>query len=167
MIWQAQVNRLQDASGHGLTMPVSGPPAPSICPGQCRGERKCMITLFLVIAIFLLVPVILFFMLFAKSIMTLDSVTIAGIVALELYMTKKVHPAFCILAGIAAFFIIAAVYTSRIAFWILTVMSVINWGCIAGFTIDTLADPIWGTVVGLLVAAVTFGLHVHERSAHT
>ena len=59
-----------------------------------------MITLFLVIAISLLGPVVLFFMLFAKSIMTLDSVTIAGIVALELYMTKKVHPAFCILAGI-------------------------------------------------------------------
>ena len=125
-----------------------------------------MITLFLVIAIFLLVPVVLFFMLFAKSIMTLDSVTIAGIVALELYMTKKVHPAFCILAGIAAFFLIAAVYTSKIAFWILTVLSVINWGCIAGFTVDTLADHISGTVVGLLVAAVTLGLHVQERSKH-
>ena len=126
-----------------------------------------MITLFLVIAIFLLVPVVHFFMLFAKSIMTLDSITIAGIVALELYMTKKVHPAVCILAGIAAFFLIAAVYTSRIAFWILTVLSVINWGCIAGFTVDTLSDHIWGTVVGILVAAVTLGLHIHERSAHS
>ena len=125
-----------------------------------------MITLFLVIAIFLLVPVVLFFMLFAKSIMTLDSVTIAGIIALELYMTKRVHPAFCILTGIATFFLIAAVYTSRITFWILTAMSVINWGCIAGFTVDTFADHIWGTVIGMLVAAVTLGLHVHERSAH-
>ena len=97
----------------------------------------------------------------------LDSITIAGIVALELYMTKKVHPAVCILAGIAAFFLIAAVYTSRIAFWILTVLSVINWGCIAGFTVDTLSDHIWGTVVGILVAAVTLGLHIHERSAHS
>lgn len=126
-----------------------------------------MITLFLVIAISLLGPVVLFFMLFAKSIMTLDSVTIAGIVALELYMTKKVHPAFCILAGIAVFFLIAAVYTSRIAFWILTVLSVINWGCIAGFTVDTFADHIWGTVIGMLVAACTFGLHLRERSAYS
>lgn len=126
-----------------------------------------MITLFLIIAIFLLVPIALFFMLFAKSIMTLDSITIAGIVALELYMTKRVHPAFCILAGIAAFFLIAAVYTSRIAFWILTTLSVINWGCIAGFTVDTLADHIWGTVVGLLVAVVTLGLHITERSKHS
>ena len=123
-----------------------------------------MITLFLVIAIFLLVPVVLFFMLFAQSIMTLDSVTIAGTLALELYRTKRVHPAFCILAGIAMFFLIAAVYTSRIAFWVLTVLSVINWGCIAGFTVDTFADHIWGTVIGMLVAAATLGLHVQERS---
>jgi hypothetical protein len=115
-----------------------------------------MITLFLVIAIFLLVPVVLFFMLFAKSIMTLDSITIAGILALELYMTHRVHPAFCILAGIATFFLIAAVYTSRIAFWILT-----------GFTVDTFADHIWGTVVGLLVAAVAFGLHIRERAGQS
>ncbi|MCI6699612.1 MAG: hypothetical protein MR488_10715 [Lachnospiraceae bacterium] len=126
-----------------------------------------MITLFLVIAIFLLVPVVLFFMLFAKSIMTLDSITIAGILALELYMTHRVHPAFCILAGIATFFLIAAVYTSRIAFWILTVLSVINWGCLAGFTVDTFADHIWGTVVGLLVAAVAFGLHIRERAGQS
>lgn len=123
-----------------------------------------MITLFLVIAIFLLVPIILFFKLFTKSIMTLDSITLAGFLALALYMTRKVHPAFCVLAGIAAFFLIVAIYTSRIAFWILTVLSVINWGYLAGFAVDTFADRIWATVVGLLVAAITFAFHIYERS---
>lgn len=104
--------------------------------------------------------------LFFGNIILFDSILLAALSGLLCNTVWSVHPAFCLLIGIAVFLLLLWLQHTSVGFWLIGGLLCLLWSAVFGIVAYFLSanDPIWGWVVFGLALAITGGLHIHARS---
>lgn len=75
----------------------------------------------------------------------------------------QIHPAICIVIGLAAFFFIFVLQTTTIGFWVIGGLFTLAYSCAFGLIAYSEGDMIWGVVVFALSLLIVGGLHLNAR----
>ena len=75
-----------------------------------------------------------------------------------------IHPAICIVIGLAAFFLIFMFQTTTIGFWVIGGLFTLAYASAFGLIAYSEGDMIWGVVVFGLTILIVGGLHLHARN---
>lgn len=101
---------------------------------------------------------------FINNIIIFDSIILAlagGITANKLL---HIHPAFCLLIGIALFVLLFFLQRTKFGFWIIGALLTAFWSFVFGMTTYIFSnDKIWFYVVWGLSALFVAGLHFYAR----
>lgn len=76
----------------------------------------------------------------------------------------QIHPAICIVIGLAAFFLIFMLQATTIGFWVIGGLFTLAYASAFGFIAYSEGDIIWGVVVFGLSLLIVGGLHLHARN---
>lgn len=76
----------------------------------------------------------------------------------------QIHPAICIVIGLAAFFLIFMLQATTIGFWVIGGLFTLAYASAFGFIAYSEGDMIWGVVVFGLSLLIVGGLHLHARN---
>ena len=103
---------------------------------------------------------------FFQNIVVFDCLAISAISGYYIHKFLNIHSAFCLLIGIAIFFLLAFLQNTRIGFALICLTSSISWA--SGFALLALAfssDWIWfGVVFGLVFLGLIF---LHAVAKHS
>lgn len=93
-----------------------------------------------------------------------DCLLIAIAVGMIVKNTFELHSAYCLLVGIAAFFIFMFIAQTKVGFWIITIPFSLLWGgfCCAIACFFT-TDPIWMWTIFGISAVIAISTHVCAR----
>ena len=125
-----------------------------------------MVIVFLIAGLFLLIPTILFLILFAENILFLDSLILSVLSAIWIRAVTGIHPVFCILAGIGVLAGMMMLYSQRYLFWVFTAMSSMLWGSMIGVLLQGITGGVWSTFLGATVGVVTLLFHMAVRGRY-
>lgn len=105
---------------------------------------------------------------FVSNIIFFDSILLAVLSGLLCYELWTIHPAFCLLIGIAVFLLLFWLQCTSIGFWIIGGMMTLLWSAVFGVLAYFISenDPIWGWVVFGLAAVIMSSLHFKARNSH-
>lgn len=76
-----------------------------------------------------------------------------------------IHPALCLVIGIAVFLLLLWLQHTSIGFWLIGGLLTLVYACVFGFFgyIFSESDPVWGWVIFGLGFLLIGGLHFHAR----
>ena len=103
--------------------------------------------------------------LFFGHIIMFDSIAL-GIAAGVCYNAfTGIHPALCLVIGIAVFLLLLWLQHTSIGFWLIGGLLTLVYACVFGFFgyIFSESDPVWGWVIFGLGFLLIGGLHFHAR----
>lgn len=120
---------------------------------------------FLAIALFLGL-IATFIAAFIGHIILLDSILLALTGGITCHILWKVHPAFCLLIGIALFFFLFWLQNTKYGFWIIGTLLSLFWAFVFGFFAYGFSngDMIWFYVIMGLGFVISIGLHLKARN---
>ncbi len=101
-----------------------------------------------------------------KDIPVIDSlITLIGS-AIAIHSLTNIHPAFCILVGIAVTVILGAFFMTRIGSWIISIIYSALWGLLLDLIVFSIAheDWIWFWVSGGIVFLISLFQHKYKLS---
>lgn len=99
------------------------------------------------------------FSFFIKNIIIAENLTISIIGGIFAHHIWNIHAAICLLLGIILFFILTAIHTTKIGFYILSGIMTLAWACgIAFFFYDTSHKDIIWTIVGFIIGLIVISL---------
>ncbi len=105
--------------------------------------------------------------LFLGHIIMFDSIALGIAAGVCCKQFTAIHPALCLVIGIAAFLLLLWLQHTRIGFWLvgglLTLIYAAVFGLLAYFIAKN--DPVWGWVVFGLAFLIVGALHLHARNA--
>lgn len=122
---------------------------------------------FILFGIYIVLSIVLTVIgLFIGNIILFDSILLAALSGLLCNTVWSLHPAFCLLIGIAVFLLLLWLQHTSVGFWLIGGLLCLLWSAVFGIVAFFLSanDPIWGWVVFGLALAITGGLHIHDRS---
>lgn len=104
--------------------------------------------------------------LFAGHIILFDSILLAIISGILCNQLWGVHPAFCLLIGIAVLILLFKLQTTTVGFWVIGLLLSAFWALIFGFLAYFISseDIIWFFVITGLGFAMMIGLHLKARN---
>lgn len=107
--------------------------------------------------------------LFFGNIILFDSIALAILGGFLAYGLLGIHPAFCILIGIALLVGLFFLQNTKVGFWIIGSLLSLLWACIFALLAYDISgkDMIWTYVVLGLGAALMFWLHLRARKRMT
>lgn len=102
---------------------------------------------------------------FFDNIIFFDSIFLAFISGVLCHSMWKIHPAFCLLIGIAVFLVLFLLQKTRVGFWIIGIVMSLLWAFVFGGVAYSIAgsDYTWGFVVMGLSFFIVGGLHIKAR----
>ena len=102
---------------------------------------------------------------FFHNIIIFDSLLLAIVGGIFCNLQFNIHPAFCLLIGIAILMIMIFLQVTRIGFWLIGTVFSIFWAGVFGALAYEASnyDPIWGWVIGGLSFIMMIGLHIKSR----
>lgn len=103
--------------------------------------------------------------LFIGHIILFDSIALGIISGLCCNHFLTLHPAFCLLIGVAVFAGLLFLQHTRVGFWIIGCLLSAVWAVIFGLLAFLLsdADPLWFYVVGGIAFVIMLLLHIRAR----
>ena len=125
-----------------------------------------MVIIFLIAGLFLLIPTIMFLILYAENILFLDSLILSVLSAIWIRAVTGFHSVFCILTGIGVLAGMMMLYSQRCLFWMFTAMSSMLWGSMTGVLLHGIAGRIWSTFLGAAVGVITLIFHMAARGRY-
>ena len=80
-----------------------------------------------------------------------------------------IHPALCLVIGIAVFLLLFWLQNTPVGFWIIGGLLSLAYAVVFGLLAFTIAngDPVWGIVVLVLAFFIMGGLHLYARDKQT
>lgn len=105
---------------------------------------------------------------FIGNIIFFDSILLAALSGLLCHTLWSVHPAFCLLIGIAVFLLLFWLQHTGVGFWTIGGMMSLLWSAAFGVLAYFISehDPIWGWVVFSLAAVIMASLHFKARDSY-
>ncbi len=103
--------------------------------------------------------------LFVGQIILFDSIALSIAAAIVCYQLWSIHPAFCLLIGIALFIFLFWLQNTKVGFWIIGILLSLVWAFVFSFIAYTATggDMIWTYVVLGLGFVLMIGLHLKAR----
>lgn len=102
---------------------------------------------------------------FFGHIILFDSIALGIVAGACCNQFTPIHPALCLIIGIAVFLLLFFLQNTSVGFWIigglLTLLYAAVFGLLAYFLSNN--DPVWGWVVFGLGFVIIGGLHLHAR----
>lgn len=103
--------------------------------------------------------------LFFGHIILFDSIALGIIAGVCCNSFTPIHPALCLVIGIAVFLFLLWLQNTSVGFWVigglLTLIYAAVFGLLAYFIAEN--DPVWGWVIFGIAFLVIGGLHLHAR----
>ena len=105
---------------------------------------------------------------FIGNIIFFDSILLAVLSGLLCHTLWSVHPAFCLLIGIAVFLLLFWLQHTGVGFRTIGGMMSLLWSAAFGVLVYFISehDPIWGWVVFSLAAVIMASLHFKARDSY-
>lgn len=106
--------------------------------------------------------------LFFGNIILFDSILLAALSGLLCNTVWSVHPAFCLLIGIAVFLLLLWLQHTSVGFWLIGGLLCLLWSAAFGVLAFFISehDPMWGWVVFSLAAVIMGSLHFKARDSY-
>lgn len=103
--------------------------------------------------------------LFVGHIIIFDSIALGIIAGVCCRQFFNLHPALCLLAGIAVFAVLLFLQNTRFGFWVIGILLSAVWAVLFGLLAFILSngDPLWLGVIAGLSFVVVLLLHIHAR----
>ena len=116
--------------------------------------------------IVVMIPVIMFLTLCLANIILVDTLAVSIIGSVLMCVSFHIHPVIGILIGSGLFAGMTYLYMQDRAFIVLTVISSVIWGYLAGFfTYDISGgDILWTGFAALLTGGISFFLHIGVKN---
>ena len=101
-----------------------------------------------------------------KDIPVIDSLIALVGSAIAAHSLAHIHPAFCVLIGLAVVVILGAIFMTRIGSWIISIIYSILWGLLVAFIVFSIAheDWIWFWVSGGITFFISLMQHKYKLS---
>lgn len=124
-----------------------------------------VVILFLIMGLVFISIVLTLVKALIANIIICEGIIVAAILGVICGTTWGVHPALCIIIGIAICLVFIALHKLKVGFWIITPIMTAAWIYLFGeFTYDhSNGDWIWTIVVGAISAVCILGLHLRAR----
>lgn len=103
--------------------------------------------------------------LFFGHIILFDSIALGIVAGVCCNQFLPIHPALCLVIGIAAFLLLLFLQNTKVGFWIVGSLMTLLYAAVIGLLAYFIAnnDPVWGWVVFGLTFLIIGGLHLHAR----
>jgi hypothetical protein len=104
-----------------------------------------------------------------ENIIIFDCFVLGIITGVAVHNKFQIHPAFCLLIGIATVIVLGAIqYGTKIGFWLISILMSLGWGIVMVIIamIFSLQDDIWEYVIWGLGFIVSLVLHLDDRRRH-
>ena len=107
--------------------------------------------------------------LFFGHIILFDSIALGIVAGVCCNHFLPIHPALCIVIGIAVFLLLFWLQNTRVGFWIIGGLLSLAYAAVFGLLAYWLShdDPVWGWVVFGLSFPIMGGLHLYAREKQT
>ena len=103
--------------------------------------------------------------LFFGHIILFDSIALGIVAGVCCNSFTPIHPALCIVIGIAVFLLLLLLQHTKIGFWVVGGLLTLIYAAVSGLLAYMISehDPIWGWVIFGIVFLVIGGLHLRAR----
>ena len=103
--------------------------------------------------------------LFFGHIILFDSIALGIVAVVCCNHFLPIHPALCVVIGIAVFLLLFWLQITRVGFWIIGGLLSLVYAVVFGLLAFAIAsgDPVWGVVVLVLAFFIIGGLHLYAR----
>lgn len=103
--------------------------------------------------------------LFFGHIILFDSIALGIVAGVCCKQFLPIHPALCIVIGIAVFLLMFFLQNTSVGFWIVGGLMTLLYAAVIGLLAYFIAnnDPVWGWVVFGLTFVIIGALHLHAR----
>ncbi len=103
--------------------------------------------------------------LFFGHIILFDSIALGIVAGVCCNQFLPIHPALCLVIGIAVFLLLLWLQNTSVGFWIVGGLLTLIYAAVGGLLAYFISerDPVWGWVVFGLTFLVIGGLHIHAR----
>lgn len=103
--------------------------------------------------------------LFFGHIILFDSIALGIVAGVCCHQFLPIHPALCLVIGIAVFLLLFWLQNTRVGFWIIGGLLSLVYAAVFGLLAFTISngDPVWGIVVLVLAFFIMGGLHLRAR----
>lgn len=107
--------------------------------------------------------------LFFGHIILFDSIALGIVAGVCSNHFLPIHPALCLVIGIAVFLLLFWLQNTSVGFWIIGGLLSLAYAVVFGLLAFTIAngDPVWGVVVLVLAFFIMGGLHLYARDKQT
>lgn len=103
--------------------------------------------------------------LFFRQIILFDSIALGIVAVVCCNHFLPIHPALCVVIGIAVFLLLFWLQNTRAGFWIIGGLLSLVYAAVFGLLAFAIAncDPVWGVSVLILAFFIIGGLHLYAR----
>jgi len=121
--------------------------------------------IFAIVVVVVILFILKIFGLLIGQIILVESIGIAIAAGFLVNHFFSIHPAFCLLIGIAIFFGLFALMNSKIGFWLICGLRSLLWGLLVSVIVfdSTGQDMVWTFVSWGLATLVVFALHYNAK----
>ena len=124
---------------------------------------------FILFGIYIVLSIVLTVIgLFIGNIILFDSILLAALSGLLCHTLWMLHPALCLVVGIAVFLLLYWLQHTGVGFWLIGGKMSLLWSAVFGVLAYFISehDPIWGWVVFGIAAVVLGSLHLHAKESY-